>query len=155
MRDLALRRPEWSIVLIGAIGEGDPNTNIDLLKNLPNLHCLGPRSYVELPRYMACCDVGLLPCRLNQYTANMFPMKFFEYLASGLPVVSSPLPSLREYQSFYSECETASDFQKAIENILEKNISIDVEALEFLLASHTYASRTAKMLALIKSHAKK
>ena len=149
LRSLALLRPQWSIVLIGAIGEGDPKTDICLLADLPNVYFLGPKAYSDLPAYMACCDVGLLPCLVNQYTANMFPMKFFEYLASGLPVVSTVLPSLSEYCSFYDECKTALDFVDAIERVLTGKTSFDTQPVRELLASHTYESRTAKMLKMI------
>ena len=149
LRRLALLRPHWSIVLIGAIGEGDPETDIGLLADLPNIYCLGPRAYSDLPAYMVSCDVGLLPCLLNQYTINMFPMKFFEYLASGLPVVSTVLPSLSEYRSFYDECKTAPDFVVAIERVLAGKTSFDQPALRELLESHTYESRTVRMLEIL------
>ena len=149
LRCLALLRPQWSIVLIGAIGEGDPETDIGLLADLPNVHYLGPKAYSDLPAYMVCCDVGLLPCLLNQYTINMFPMKFFEYLASGLPVISTALPSLSEYRSYYDECNTVSDFVDAIERVLTGKTCFDRRAVHDLLASHTYESRTANMLKMI------
>lgn len=149
LRRLALLRPHWSIVMIGAIGEGDPETDISLLADLPNIYCLGPRAYSDLPAYMVSCDVGLLPCLLNQYTINMFPMKFFEYLASGLPVVSTVLPSLSEYKSFYDECKNAADFVAAIERVLAGKTSFDQFALRELLESHTYESRTVKMLEIL------
>ncbi|WP_392346899.1 glycosyltransferase [Parasynechococcus sp.] len=146
LRDLAVLRPQWSIVLIGAIGEGDPQTDIRLLADLSNVYYLGPKAYSDLLSYMVCCDIGLLPCRLNQYTSNMFPMKFLEYLASGLPVVSTVLPSLSEYRSFYDECKSASDFVDAIERILTGKTIFDHRAVHDLLISHTYESRTVKML---------
>ena len=149
LRDLALLRPEWSIVLIGAVGEGDPDTDIDLLDDLHNVHFLGPKEYAVLPSYMSQCDVGLLPCLLNQYTKNMFPMKFFEYLASGLPVVSTALPSLVDFKSFYDECKSVSEFEHKIENILSGRTILDISSVRNLLASNTYESRTAKMLSII------
>ena len=152
LRRLALMRPQWSIVLIGPIGEGDPDTDISLLADLPNVHFLGPKSYSDLPSYMVCSDIGLLPCVQNQYTANMFPMKFFEYLASGLPVVSTVLPSLSEYRTFYDECKSAAEFVVAIECILTGKTKFDHRAVRDLLASHTYESRTAKMLKMLDEH---
>ena len=151
LEDLAIMRPSWSIVLIGAIGEGDPSTNVDTLTDLPNIYFLGPKEYSELPNYMAYCDVGLLPCLINQYTVNMFPMKFFEYLASGLPVISTSLPSLADYRSFYNECVTAQDFIEVVENILSGKIKTDSIALQDLISSHTYQSRTASMVAILDS----
>ena len=131
LRDLALLRPEWSIVLIGAVGEGDPDTETDLLDDLPNVHFLGPKEYSDLPRYMSQCDVGLLPCLLNQYTINMFPMKFFEYLASGLPVVSTALPSLVDFNAFYDECKSVSEFECKVENIISGRTVLDSLGTQF------------------------
>ena len=150
LRDLALLRPEWSIVLIGAVGEGDPDTDTDPLDDLPNVYFLGPKKYSDLPRYMSQCDVGLLPCLLNQYTINMFPMKFFEYLASGLPVVSTALPSLVDFKSFYDECKSVSEFECKVENILSGRTMLDSLSVRSLLASNTYEARTAKMLSIIE-----
>ena len=48
IRDLALMRPNWSIVLIGLVGEGDPKTSIDQLINVKNVHLLGPKPYKQL-----------------------------------------------------------------------------------------------------------
>ena len=152
LRDLALLRPEWSIVLIGTVGEGDPDTDTNLLDDLPNVHFLGPKKYSDLPRYMSQCDVGLLPCLLNQYTINMFPMKFFEYLASGLPVVSTALPSLVDFKSFYDECKSVSEFECKVENILSGRTMLDSLSVRSLLASNTYEARTAKMLSIIDEH---
>ena len=150
LRDLALLRPEWSIVLIGAVGEGDPDTDTDPLDDLPNVYFLGPKKYSDLPRYMSQCDVGLLPCLLNQYTINMFPMEFFEYLASGLPVVSTALPSLVDFKLFYDECKSVSEFECKVENILSGRTMLDSLSVRSLLASNTYEARTAKMLSIIE-----
>ena len=116
---------------------------------MPNVHFLGPKEYSELPRYMSQCDVGLLPCLINQYTINMFPMKFFEYLASGLPVVSTALPSLVDFKSFYDECKSVSEFECKVENILSGRTILDSFSVRSLLASNTYEARTAKMLSII------
>ena len=71
-----MKNPEWSIVLIGLVGEGEPKTKIDSLAGVNNIYLLGPKLYQELPIYMHFSDVGLLPCVLNSYTRSMFPMKF-------------------------------------------------------------------------------
>ena len=94
IRGLALVRPGYSFVLIGQVGEGDPWTDASRLSGLPNLHLLGPRPYSALPAYLAGMQAAMLPSAANPYTAAMFPMKFFEYLAAGLPVVTTPLPAL-------------------------------------------------------------
>lgn len=91
-------RPEWQLALVGPIGEGDPGTRVSALHQLPNVHFLGSRSREELPGYLQGFDVCLLPNRLNRYTRHMFPLKFFEYLSAGKPVVMTPLPSLEAFR---------------------------------------------------------
>ncbi|HCL7538620.1 TPA: glycosyltransferase, partial [Escherichia coli] len=88
LSSLAKSRPQYHIVLIGLVGEGDPNTDVSILENHKNIHLLGPKEYDELPSYLKYFDVALLPNMINSYTDNMFPMKFFEYLAAGRKVVS-------------------------------------------------------------------
>jgi glycosyltransferase involved in cell wall biosynthesis len=92
--ELALLRPEWSIALIGPIGAGDPDTDVSALESVPNIHLLGPRPHDSLPTALRGATVGLIPYAVNPLTESVFPMKVYEYLAAGLGVVSTPLPSL-------------------------------------------------------------
>lgn len=92
--ELAKARPSWSFALVGPVGLGDPSTNVSALAAEPNLHLLGARTYEQLPSVLRGADAGLIPYARNQLTDSIFPMKVYEYLAAGLPVVATPLPSL-------------------------------------------------------------
>lgn len=96
LEGVARARPSWSIALVGPIGAGDPRTDISALERLPNVHLLGPRTYLELPAVLRGADVALVPYAINDLTRSVFPMKVYEYLAAGLPVVTTPLPALAE-----------------------------------------------------------
>ncbi len=150
LRFIAEKRSDWSIVLIGKIGEGDPWTKSNLLQNVPNIHLMGPRSYDELPGYLKGFDVAILPNMLNTYTESMFPMKFFEYLASGKPVVSVDLPALREYRNVVHIAQTPQDFVTCIDEILKGNTISLAERIS-VAQMHTYEIRTQKMLQLIEN----
>ena len=148
LRFIAESRPGWSIVLIGKVGEGDPWTDISLLNGLPNLYLMGPRSYEQLPSYLKGFDVGLLPNLINQYTKSMFPMKFFEYLASGTPVVGVELPALEDFEELACLEPTHERFLHAIEKTLA-GVVPDLDARLDAAKKHTYRERTEQMLSLI------
>jgi glycosyltransferase involved in cell wall biosynthesis len=91
---LARLRRAWSVVLVGPKGLGDPRTDVSALEQEPNVHLLGPRAYDELPAVLRGADAAIIPYAVNDLTRSVFPMKVYEYLAAGLPVVSTPLPAL-------------------------------------------------------------
>ena len=143
---LARQRPDWSWVLVGPVGETDPDTRIAALQALPNVHLMGLQAYADLPAWLAHADVALLPLQENPYTQHMFPMKFFEYLAAGRPVVATQIPALRPYASGALLCPpTADAFEAAIASALLGD-GPSLEQRLALAAEHTYESRTRKML---------
>ena len=143
---LARQRSDWSWVLVGPVGEADPGTSIAALQALPNVHVMGLQAYADLPAWLAHADVALLPLQENTYTQHMFPMKFFEYLAAGCPVVATQIPALRPYASGALLCPPDP---KAFELAIATALSGDGPPLQqrlALAAEHTYDSRTRKML---------
>lgn len=92
--DLAARRPDWSLVMIGPVVKIDEAA----LPRAANIHWLGGRSYAELPAHLAHWDLGFMPFALNESTRFISPTKTPEFLAAGLPVVSTPvLDVVRDY----------------------------------------------------------
>ena len=87
---LARSRPDWHIVMIGPTAKIDP---ADLPRH-PNLHWLGMKAYADLPDYLAGWDVGLMPFALNEATRFISPTKTPEFLAAGVPLVSTPIPDV-------------------------------------------------------------
>lgn len=87
LTDLADLRPDWQWVMIGPVVKIDPAS----LPQRPNIHWLGPKSYAELPDYLSHWDVGLMPFALNESTRFISPTKTPEFLAAGLPVISTPI----------------------------------------------------------------
>lgn len=91
---VARSRPEWQIVMIGPVVKIDPNT----LPRRPNIHWLGMKPYAELPSYFAGWHVATMPFAINDATKYISPTKTPEYLAAGLPVVSTPIRDVvRQY----------------------------------------------------------
>ncbi|MCT0230397.1 glycosyltransferase [Synechococcus sp. CS-1324] len=149
LAELADQTPEWSYVMIGPVGEGDPGTDLSRLRCCRNVYWLGAKPYPILPAYMKGLDVGLLPLRFNRYTHSMFPMKFFEYLGAGLPVVASAIDSLRDYRTCALLCEpTVSTFRQALQSCLDGK-GPDLQLRLDTAAQHTYHGRTLAMLSIL------
>jgi glycosyltransferase involved in cell wall biosynthesis len=80
-------RPDWQFVIIGPVVKIDPKS----LPQRPNLHWMGARSYSELPSYLSGWDVAFMPFARNEATRYISPTKTPEFLAAGVPVVSTPI----------------------------------------------------------------
>ncbi len=88
--ELARRLPDWTVRLVGPVTKIDP---ADLPQG-PNLEYPGMATYDRLPEVMAGFDVALMPFALNEATRSISPTKTLEYLAAGLPVVSTGVPDV-------------------------------------------------------------
>ena len=87
MDEVARKRPEWQLVMIGPTAKISP----DALPRRANIHWLGMKDYTDLPKYFAGWDVGIMPFALNDATRFISPTKTPEYLSAGLPVVSTAI----------------------------------------------------------------
>ncbi|WP_141014143.1 glycosyltransferase [Nocardioides sambongensis] len=83
-----------SILLVGPISPGWETARVAALIDRPQVQWVGSRPYGSLPSYLRAMDVGLTPYRNTAFNRASFPLKTLEYLAAGLPVVSTPLPAV-------------------------------------------------------------
>jgi len=81
--------PEASFVLIGPVG-----TDVEALRSEPNVHLLGPRARQVVPAYLKSFACGIIPYKPCRFIHNVNPLKMYEYLAAGIPVVSAPMPAV-------------------------------------------------------------
>ena len=147
--ELAKNHPEWHFVMIGEEREGQLNSQVKKMRAMPNVHFLGHRDYKVLPNYLAGFDVALLPTLINDYTKAMFPMKYYEYLAAGLPVVSTPLDFTKYNKAGLEVGSDISSFAKAIKKQLSNGKLTELESRGYV-ADNTWNARMEKMLELIK-----
>lgn len=109
--------PEYNFVLIGGVGDGDFITNIHPLKRLPNVYMLGPKKYEELYKYMKYMKVAIIPRRLNAVGEGGFPMKYFEFLAAGIPTIVTGVGNMAQFTKFSQLGGVANTPQKFKERI--------------------------------------
>jgi glycosyltransferase involved in cell wall biosynthesis len=115
LADLAERLPDWTLRVVGPLAKIDDST----LPRSANLEYLGLTPYEELPAVMAAFDVALMPFALNEATRSISPTKTLEYLAAGLPVVSTPVPDVvADYSDVVHLAEDGMQFAAACREVL-------------------------------------
>ena len=115
-----LDKEGFAVTMIGPIGGWGSSDNIDP-QNLQNVRFLGPKDHEELPGYIAESNVCIIPYNINGYTRGVFPLKLFEYLASGKPVVSTALPSLADYDTLIYLSDDHDSFISNIRKCVEQD----------------------------------
>jgi glycosyltransferase involved in cell wall biosynthesis len=111
VRVAAHRQPGWQFVLIGRI----ETHSVLALKELPNVKFLGELPHSELRAHLADFDVGLIPFLRNELTLAANPIKLYEYLSYGLPVVSSRLPEVEMLGDLVYIADGPEDFADKVE----------------------------------------
>jgi glycosyltransferase involved in cell wall biosynthesis len=142
---LARERPAWSIVLIGPTGIADPTTDTSRLEALPNVRLLGHRDYATLPAYLKGFDVAVIPYRINDFIRGVFPIKFFEFLATGKPVVISNLPALEEFYEAVLVARNADEFVARCEEALREPNAGRERRIE-LARRHSWPERIRQLM---------
>lgn len=119
---VASQRPEFQFILIGidVINMREANT-------LTNIHFFDRKDYNELPAYLRYSDVAIIPFRITPLTIATSPIKLFEYLAAGVPVISTPLPEVVQYREIVSIASNAEEFEKAIDRYIEKGAKEQID----------------------------
>lgn len=124
-----------------------PFSNTDI----PNLKYLGHKSYQELPGYLQNSTVCIIPFLLGQITRAASPIKMYEYLASGKPVVSTDIPEARNIPSVYIGVDHAS-FVEKIELTLDNKVAFNEDEVYPWLVSHTWEKRFEEILTVLYTH---
>ncbi len=112
---LAERHTEWSFVLVGPrLSIGAKAELVARLERLPNVHFLGGKPIEALPGYVQHADVTMMCYELTAYTHFIYPMKLHEYLASGRPVIGTPIRTLLDFSHVVSLARTTDDWSAAL-----------------------------------------
>ena len=147
---VAESRPDWHMVMIGPVVKVDPAT----LPRAANIHYLGPKSYDQLPAYLAGWDAALMPFAINDATRFISPTKTLEYLAGGRVVVSTPVRDVVRHYDTLSAVQIASTqegFIEACEAALRiaKTPALWMDEVDELLGRVSWKATFDRMAALL------
>ncbi|MBS1787992.1 MAG: glycosyltransferase [Acidobacteria bacterium] len=135
--DLAVRRPDWDFVLVGSTNLAD----ITRLSKLPNVNLSGEQPYATLPRWLTQFDVTLIPFKRMPLTEATNPVKAYEILAAGKPLVSVPLPEVVALGSVVRLASNAEEFEREIEAALKENSPELIRQRRAFAKDHTWQKR--------------
>jgi GT2 family glycosyltransferase/glycosyltransferase involved in cell wall biosynthesis len=147
VRRAARARPDWQFVLIGHVQDDD----VARLERLPNVTLLGEQPYADLPSYLHQFDVATIPFQRIPLTEATNPVKFFEYLSAGKPVVATALPELDPYEALYYPVRSESDFIPRIEAALAEKSPTLVQSRLEVARHNTWEARFATLEPEIRS----
>lgn len=148
---LARQRPDWQFIFLGPVVKINP----DSLPKGDNLHYLGMKSYADLPAYFSHWDVAMMPFAINEATRFISPTKTPEYLAAGLPVVSTPIQDVVSTYGGWAPVligDSSRAFEQAIDRaITHKNLPDDWMAVDEYLLSHSWDTTWETMNRLMQT----
>lgn len=144
---MARQHPEWTLVLIG-------RTKIDLARVLEhdNIHFLGTRPFEQLPAYNRAFDVAIIPFVINELTESSNPLKLFEYMASGLPVVSVDIAEVAKYRDLVHVAASHDEFIRMTEQALTGNSDEERYRRSDFVKNETWANRLEMLSEIIAKH---
>jgi glycosyltransferase involved in cell wall biosynthesis len=144
--DLAAALPEWEIRIVGPVVKIDPGD----LPQAPNITYPGQVQYADLPQVMAEFDVALMPFALNEATRSISPTKTLEYLAAGLPVVSTRVPDVvNTFADVVDLQEGGAAFAAACTRVTEHCPKSRAAKAQPLLNWHHWDTISGRMVELI------
>ena len=133
---LAENLPGYSFVIIGPV-----QGNVDTLKKQPNIYFLGPRNRKELPRYLEHLSAGIIPYIVSRRTETVHPVKTYEYLAAGLPVISTDLPELHHRRGTIVLASSPQDFLHFLKRSLKEDNREQRTERRRVACNHSWESR--------------
>ncbi len=149
LRMVASRLSRFSFVVIGP-----SSINLRALQGVRNIFLLGPRDYQELPAYLHHADVGIIPFKRLPLIEAVNPIKLYEYMAAGLPVVSTAWDEMTRLGSPALIASSADEFASAIQEAY-KNREVLCERSVTFARDHTWEKNVQMLYDLIQSYTAK
>ncbi len=138
--------PEIQLMIVGRVL--DTKAKIEL-EQYDNVLFTGPKTTDEIPDVVAKFDIGIIPFVKNKFTRNIYPMKINEYLAMGIPVITTDFASLSEFGKIIYLAKTDREFIKRIKHAIDGNdANVEMKRVQYA-ARNTWSTRALKFSACI------
>jgi len=145
---LARKNINKSIILVGPVWNEQDEAKLELDKE-KNVYFLGYKKYNEAPMYIQQFNIGIIPHKADDLTASMNPMKMYEYLACGKPVVSSKNAGSDNLKDMVSIAKDYNDFSNKINLSLKNDSQELIEKRKKFVKKYSWFNAVNKMIELI------
>ncbi|SEF55629.1 Glycosyltransferase involved in cell wall bisynthesis [Caloramator fervidus] len=145
---VACKKHDWNFVFIGPLASLEI---ISRLKSLNNVCFIEPKPQKDLPRYIKHFDVCLNLFKKSELTKNVSPLKFYEYLATGKPIISTDMPHIRKFSDLIYIVEDEEDFIKKCEDIFNGEDDIKKQKRIEIAKKASWDNRMNDILEYIKN----
>ena len=147
--EIAGRHPEWSFIFVGKVDPRDCEADIMALQSSENVYFLGERKPEVIADYVAGFDIGLLPYELNVETTHISPLKMYEYLAVGLPVIATAIPAALRHGDLLEVANNLDEFDDKIREALVDNHERDMNKRMQFAEKNTWEDRVIELTGII------
>jgi len=144
---IAQARPDWSLVFVGPVWS-TKRERVAALEASGNVHFLGARPFDVLASYLGGFDVCTLPHVISPLTRSMDPIKLYDYLATGKPIVSTPVAGVERFADVVHVGETPDAFLSGLERALSENGSLRKRRVSYA-QENTWSRRAREMWKLV------
>jgi len=147
LTDIAQKRPEWNILLIGPIVCS--KQLIAPLQKLSNIHFVGALPYKEAAKLVAQADVCILPHKMSNLTMTLDPIKIYDYLATGRPIVSTKVAIHPDLQNIVYIAKNSNEFIEKVQKAL-KTSQEEINYRRKIALSHTWEKRATEAIKFLQ-----
>lgn len=147
---LAKKKPDWTFLMIGRVA-----VDYSRFDSIDNVHFIGPVTYETLPAYSQIFDVALIPVETNELIRNFNPLKLREYLAMGLPIVSTYFPEIEVFGDNVYVANEQQEFLDKIQQALDENCDELAQKRANLVESSSWENRYKKVRSIVEGVAER
>jgi len=141
--EMARARPGWNFVFVGPVWSSK-REHVVALETLGNVLFLGACPFDELTAYLRGFDVCILPHAVSPLTRSMDPIKLYDYLATGKPIVSTPVAGVERFADVVYIADNLADLVTGIEDALNENEQLTQKRLAYA-RQNTWSQRAEEM----------
>ena len=143
LEEILKKFPDASLLLAGPVWDKEA---IARLQRFPNFISFGPVAYADLPELYYSFDVAIIPHRVTPFTKSMNPLKLYEYLACGLPIITTPVAGTEQFDRLITVASNHEEFLAAVEHHLSKESTVSEQhARRDAVKKNTWSNRLNAM----------